>query len=155
MSDNLVSGPGPPRGPVPSPGGCTASPTADELLSIDSYRCGHAAVVVVAGEIDMLTAARVTDTLLAQLNSRPEVMVVDMDGVRFLSSMGLAALALTERVARERGVELRVVATSRATLRPLEITGMSSELVVHASREQALAGSGGTGPDSVPAPRTS
>ena len=155
MSDNPVYGPEPPREPGSPHGRCTADPTADELLSIESYRCGHAAVVVVAGEIDMLTAPRVTDALIAQLSPRPEVMVVDMEGVRFLGSMGLTALALTERVARERGVELRVVATSRATLRPLEITGMSLELVVHASREQALAGSGGSGPDSVPAPRTS
>lgn len=112
-------------------------------------------MVVVAGEIDMLTAERVRETLIAQLSPRPEMMVVDMEGVCFLGSMGLTALALTARMAREQGVELRVVATSRATLRPLEITGMAAELAVYASREQALAGSCGSGPDSVPAPRTS
>lgn len=158
LSDAPVSGSGSPREAGVSYRGCTAEPTADELLSIESYRCGNAAaaaVVVVAGEIDVLTAARVQETLFAQLSPRPEMMVVDLEGVCFLGSMGLTALALTERVAREQGVELRVVATSRATLRPLEITGMTAELVVYASREQALAGSCDSGPDSVPAPRTS
>jgi anti-anti-sigma factor len=125
------------------------------LLSIQSYRCGDAVVVVVAGEIDMLTAARMQETLVAQLWPRPETVVVDLEGVCFLSSMGLTALALTERVAREQGVQLRMVATSRATLRPLEITGMASDLAVYPSRAKALAGGSGIGPDSVPAPRTS
>ncbi|MBV8993981.1 MAG: STAS domain-containing protein, partial [Pseudonocardiales bacterium] len=85
----------------------------------------------------------------------PELMVVDLEGVGFLGSMGLTALALTERVAREQGVELRVVATSHATLRPLEITGMATDLAVYASRAEALAGCFGSGPDALPAPRTS
>jgi anti-anti-sigma factor len=155
LSDTPVSGSGPPREPGLSYRGCTTEPTADELLSIDLYRCGDAVVVVLAGEIDMLTAERVQETLIAQLSPRPEVMVIDLEGVCFLGSMGLTALALTERAAREQGVELRVVATSRATLRPLEITGMAVELIVYASREHALAGSRGSGPDTVPAPRTS
>ena len=156
MSDTPVSGSsGPPREAGYSYRGCTAEPTTDELLSLESYQCGAAVVVVVAGEIDMLTADRVQETLIAHLSSRPEVMVVDLEGVCFLGSMGLTALALTERAAREQGVELRVVATSRATLRPLQITGMASELVVYASREQALDGSCGSGPDAVPAPHTS
>jgi anti-sigma B factor antagonist len=108
-----------------------------------------------AGEIDMLTAARMQETLVAQLWSRPETVVVDLEGVGFLSSMGWTALALTERVAREQALQLRIVATSRATLRPLEITGMASDLAVYPSRAKALAGRSGIGPDSVPAPRTS
>jgi anti-sigma B factor antagonist len=111
--------------------------------------------VVVAGEIDMLTAARMQETLIAQLRPCPKMMVVDLDGVCFLGSMGLTALALTQRVAREQAVELRLVATSRATLRPLEITGMACDLAVYPSRAEALADGSGSGPDPVPAPRTS
>lgn len=150
MSEIPVYGCGAPR----EPGSCTADPTADELLRLESYRCGEAVVVVVAGEIDMLTAARMQETLIAQLSPRPELMVIDLEGVGFLSSMGLTALALTERLAGEQGVEVRIVATSRATLRPLEITGMASDLAVYASREDALAGRFGSGPDALPAPRT-
>ncbi|MFN2535777.1 MAG: STAS domain-containing protein [Pseudonocardiaceae bacterium] len=150
MSETPVHGCGAPR----EPGSWTADPTADELLRLESYRCGEAVVVVVAGEIYMLTAARMQETLIAQLSPRPELMVIDLEGVGFLGSMGLTALALTERLAREPGVEVRIVATSRATLRPLEITGMASDLVVYASREEALAGRFGSGPDALPAPRT-
>jgi len=53
------------------------------------------------------------------------------------------------------GVELGLVATSRVTLRPLEITGLAGDLAVHPSRAEALAGGSGGGPDSVAAPRTS
>ncbi|MDQ3824424.1 MAG: STAS domain-containing protein [Actinomycetota bacterium] len=149
MSETPVYGCGAPR----EPGSCPADPTVDELLRLESYRCGEAVVVVVAGEIDMVTAARMHETLVAQLSPRPELMVIDLEGVGFLGSMGLTALALTERLAREQGVGLRVVATSRTTLRPLEITGMASDLAVYASREEALAGLFGSGPDALPAPR--
>jgi anti-sigma B factor antagonist len=154
LSDTPVSGSGPQRGPGYLYRGCTADPAADELLSIKPYRCGAVVVAVVAGEVDMLTAAQMQETLIAELTPPPEMMVIDLEGVCFLGSMGLTALALTERAAREQGVELRVVATSRATLRPLEITGMAGDLAVYASREEALAGSSGAGPDTVPAPRT-
>ena len=146
LSDSPAYGSAAPR----EPGGCATDPAADELLRLESYRCGEAVVVVAAGEIDMLTAARMQETLIAQLSSRPALMVVDLEGVGFLGSMGLTALALTERAAREQGVELRVVATSRATLRPLEITGMAADFAVYTSRADALAG----GPDALPAPRT-
>jgi anti-sigma B factor antagonist len=150
LSETPVYGSGAPR----EPASCTADPTADEMLRLESYRCGEAVVVVVAGEIDMLTAARMQEALFAQLTPRPELMVVDLEEVGFLGSMGLTALALTARAAREQGVELRVVATSRATLRPLEITGMASDLAVYASREEALADRFGSRPDALPAPRT-
>jgi anti-anti-sigma factor len=150
LGDTPICGSGAPG----EPGSSAADPTADELLRLESYRCGEAVVVVVAGEIDMLTAVRMQDSLMAQLSPRPELMVVDLEGVGFLGSMGLTALALTDRVAREQDVELRVVATSRATLRPLEITGMSSDLPVYASRDEALAGRFGSGAEALPAPRT-
>jgi hypothetical protein len=48
-----------------------------------------------------------------------------------------------------------VVATRRATLRPLEITGMAADFAVYASPEEALAGGSSSGSDALPAPRTS
>jgi anti-sigma B factor antagonist len=128
------------------------STVVGELLSLEVQCRGPATVVIATGEIDMLTADRLRETLIAQMNSSSELLVVDLDGVGFLGSMGLTALALAQRVALERGVELRVVANSRATLRPLQITGMTADVAVYASRTEALAGHGGEGPDPCSAP---
>lgn len=114
------------------------------LVRLESHRYGNKIVVTVAGEIDLLVADRLRKTLMEQVSARPEVLVVDLDEVRFFGSTGLTALALTQRAASEGGVDLRVVATNRSTLRPLQITGMTDELAIYASRRDALAdGSGG------------
>jgi anti-sigma B factor antagonist len=150
-----VAGSGSSQEPGSSQGGFTADPAAaGGQLRLESCRYSQAIVTTVEGEIDLLVADQLRDALIEQINACPEIMVVDLEGVRFFGSTGLAALALAQRAAHERGVDLRVVATSRTTLRPLQITGMVSELAIYASRNDALAGCSGAGPDPVPAPRT-
>ncbi|NMH99501.1 STAS domain-containing protein [Pseudonocardia acidicola] len=117
-------------------------------------REGDAVVVVVGGEIDLVTGARLGDTLTAELTAGPKVLVVDLEQVRFFTSVGLTALALAQRMAQERGVDLRVVATTRTTLRPLQITGMVDDLAIYPSRTDALSGCSGAEPGSVPPQRS-
>lgn len=154
LSDAPISGSGPPENAGSAHRGGTVD-SAEGLLSLESYRCGDAVVVTVAGEIDMLTAAQMQEHLTAQLSACPEVVVVDLEGVGFLGSMGLTALALTQRAACEQGIDLRVVATSRATLRPLQVTGMAADLAIYPNRTEALAGCSGGGEELLPAPRSS
>lgn len=153
MNDIPIPGFGLPRELGSPPGDCVADTVAGELLSLESQCCGKAVVVIATGEIDMLTVARLREELIAQIKVRPEILVVDLEGVGFFGSMGLAALALAQRAAQEGGVDLRVVANSRATLRPLQITGMTADLAVYASRTAALADSHDGGPDPFPVPR--
>lgn len=128
--------------------------SAGEILNMDILPCGEAVLVVVSGEIDVVTADRLNATLTAAADEGPKILVVDLEKVQFFGSTGLTALALTQRAARERGVELRVVATSRSTLLPLRITGMMDSLAVYASRAEALAGCFGEEPSSDPSPTT-
>jgi anti-anti-sigma factor len=65
------------------------------------------------------------------------VLVVDLSGVDFLGSAGLTALVAAYEEAGSRTV-LRVVATSSATARPLQLTGLDQEIPVCAGREEAL-----------------
>lgn len=109
-------------------------------MTLDVLDAGEAVVVAVGGEIDLVTAARLEQALASAVAARPRVLVVDLDGVEFFTSVGLTALALVQRAAAERHIELRVVATGRATLRPLEITGMLDDLALYPSRAEALAG---------------
>lgn len=121
-------------------GAPVADRAADEVMALTVRRRGNAITVLVGGEIDLVTAARLTDALTAAVAAGPEVLVVDLDQVEFFTSMGLTALALAQRAAREQGVDLRVVATTRATLRPLQITGMADDLALYPSLGDALAG---------------
>lgn len=111
-----------------------------DLMSLTVERYAGAIAVVVGGEIDLSTAARLNEVLTAQIGAGPEVLVVDLDEVLFFTTVGLTAVALAQRAAQERGVDYRVVATTRATLRPLQITGMADDLALYPSRAAALAG---------------
>jgi anti-sigma B factor antagonist len=91
--------------------------------SLTQPRAG-AAVLAVTGEIDTLTAPpleQAVQDLLARHGSA--VVVVDLSGVTFLASSGLAVLIRGAHAAARRGTRLRLVAGSRAVRRPLEVTG--------------------------------
>jgi anti-sigma B factor antagonist len=112
----------------------TASPIAIDTASIEG-----GVIIAVAGEIDLLTADELTEALATEV-ARHALVVVDLTEVAFLSSSGLAALALAHRAAQEAGHVLRLVAGNRVTLRPIQITGLADQIAVFASLPEAVAG---------------
>lgn len=114
-------------------------PTEDRI-TILVRREGDGVVVVVGGEVDLSTGARLNQTLAAEIATCPALIVIDLDQVTFFTSVGLTALALAQRAALERNVEFRVVATGRAILRPLQITGMADDIAIYPTLTEALAG---------------
>ncbi|MGC7094769.1 STAS domain-containing protein [Amycolatopsis lurida] len=106
-------------------------------LTVRTERLGATVLVVVGGEIDLLTAPRVREAGAEALAERPARLVLDLTGVVFLASAGLEAMISLHEAAGD-AAELRVVAGGTATLRPLEITGLTDVLDVYRTREEAL-----------------
>jgi anti-sigma B factor antagonist len=130
----------------PQAHGLSISPDAsadvveESLLEVHVQRGEGLTTVRVAGEVDLGTAARLRTILADELAAKPSTLVIDLDQVSFFTSLGLTALALAQRDAQERNIDLRVVATTRATLRPMQITGMIDDLAVYDSYAAAIAG---------------
>ena len=80
--------------------------------------------VTVVGEVDTFTAPVLRASLDTQLEQSPTALVIDLCGVQFLGSAGLAVLVETQKSARARDVGLRLIANTRAVTRPLEVTGL-------------------------------
>jgi anti-sigma B factor antagonist len=100
-------------------------PTPDDLVALDVRRSGGSVRIVASGEIDSSSAPqfrRTLETLLAEPGLSE--IVVDLAGVTFLDSAGLCVLASAHRRIKGRGIQLRVLASSRAVIRPLQITGL-------------------------------
>jgi anti-sigma B factor antagonist len=97
-------------------------------------------VLEVRGEIDTLTAPAFTAAAEELLTAPGEVLVMDLTEVRFLASSGLAVLISAAHRAEERGIRLRLVVTSRAVRRPLEITGTAALFDLHSDPESAYGG---------------
>jgi anti-sigma B factor antagonist len=80
----------------------------------------------VDGEIDTATAPRLQaglDEALDTADAEGSRVVVDLTGVTFLASSGLAVLIGGARRVTALGGRLRLVAASRSVTRPLQVTG--------------------------------
>lgn len=96
------------------------------------------ALLKVSGEIDMLTSPILRQGIAEQLGAERARLLVDLDGVDFLGTSGLAALVEARSAAEEQHVELWLVCTNRQVLRPLEIAGLTSLFRIGASTAEAL-----------------
>jgi anti-sigma B factor antagonist len=102
----------------------TLDPLEGDLIAFDVATTGSTARVSAAGEIDSSTAPQLRARLDEVLDSGAAELVVDLGEVTFLDSAGLCVLAAAHRRAADRAVRMRVLASHRAVIRPLEITGL-------------------------------
>ena len=107
-------------------------------LTVSVHWLGRTVVLAVAGELDMSTAPELSQAISLALGKNPRRLVIDLALVRFMACAGLTALLDGHRQAFP-GTDLRVVANTRATWRPLQITRLRETLAIHSSRAEAVA----------------
>jgi anti-sigma B factor antagonist len=112
----------------------------DKTITVTQSDLGAAAIVHVAGEIDMATSGTMAEHVLGRLAERPATLVIDLSGVEFLGSAGLGVLIEASHNAQEAATTFRIVATAPPVLRPLEISGLLDVLPVCRSLSEALRG---------------
>jgi anti-sigma B factor antagonist len=111
---------------------------AEQVIDLDVDRRGDTVIVRVGGEVDMLTTPMLSACLIEQLQTDPAMLVLDLRGVGFLGSSGLAALVTARDEAGNRGVTLRLVSADHAVLRPLTATGLTDLFDIYPDLETAL-----------------
>lgn len=110
-----------------------------ELLTVQIDTRGSAVVVAVRGELDLATVP-VLRARLDEVGERPAPLVVDLSGVRFIASAGLALLVDLQRRCEERGVTLAVVATGGVVPRAIQVTALDQVFPVYPTVDEALGG---------------
>lgn len=116
-------------------------PADESLLGLDTREVPGALILTVTGEIDVLTTPRLQVAVSKCLERADELLVVDLTGVSFLGSHGLAALvgAAQESAQGRNKAPLRLVVDSnRPVVRPLEVTGLDDVLALYHSVDDAL-----------------
>lgn len=106
-------------------------------LSVTVQWREQAAVLSVAGEIDLVTAPEFEDVVRGLLDDLPQLLVVDLRKVSFFCSAGLQVLAAAHQRLGER--PLRVVSDSTVTTRPFTTTGLDSWIGLFPTLDRALA----------------
>jgi anti-anti-sigma factor len=95
--------------------------------------------VSVAGEVDLATAPMLRDRLLTALRDQsPEVLVVDLAGVRLLDCSGIGALIGVRNAALQAGCQLRITDPQPIVRRVLEVTGLLGILTAPIEQPQRL-----------------
>jgi anti-sigma B factor antagonist len=100
-------------------------------------RRDEAVVLSLAGELDLYNAEEVRGALLDACAGKPDVLVVDLEEVRFIDSTALGVLIeARSRMADRSG--FRLAAPGLETRRALEVSGLDRHFVVHETVADAL-----------------
>ena len=93
-------------------------------------RRNGAVVVSLAGELDLYNAEEVRGALLEACAGEPQVLVVDLEEVRFIDSTALGVLIEARSKLADRN-GFRLAAPGLETRRALEVSGLDRHFVVH------------------------
>jgi anti-sigma B factor antagonist len=117
----------------------TGHDASSAAYNIESSDREDARVLQVSGEIDILGAPALHSAVMPALEA-VELVVLDLSGVSFLGSSGLAVLVEARERAQRCDHKLRLVCTTRIVLRALEATGLRELFVIAPDLSTALKG---------------
>jgi anti-sigma B factor antagonist len=105
-------------------------------MELHAGECDRPSVVALRGELDVAEAASVA-AALATVAGGDRAVIVDLAGLEFIDSSGVAALVLVRAQARRAGGDLLLAAPRDQVTRVLTLTRLIDVFSVHASVEQA------------------
>ena len=115
-----------------------AVPTQAPNCVITERWVDRTAVVSASGDIDMLSAPALEESIRTALDKDPVALVVDFSAVEFLASAGMGVLVAVHDDAAP-SVGFCVVADGPATSRPLQLVGIADIVQVYPTLDEALA----------------
>jgi len=98
-------------------------------LDIESRQSADGAAVVVRGEVDMATAAKLRDVLNGLVDDGYTRIVLDCRGLAFLGSSGIGVLIAVRKRLGPQGT-LTLEAPPAHVRKVLELTGVSEHVVI-------------------------
>jgi anti-sigma B factor antagonist len=120
------------------------------FMELITRECDGQVVVSLRGELDVADAASVA-AALARVAACTRQVIVDLEGLEFIDSSGLAALVRARKHARLAGGDLLLAAPQRQVLRVLAVTRLADVFSVHACVEDAAGRPGRSAAAATPA----
>lgn len=108
---------------------------------IDSEQAdGGIAIITVDGELDLYTAPRLKEQLLAVIGDGTLKIVIDMAGVHFIDSSALGVLIGGVKRLKPNDGRMVLVSIDENVNWIFQITGLTSVFDIYGTRDEALTG---------------
>lgn len=122
----------------PEESGSRPRPDGDRVgVELRTVRDG-VLIATIAGDLDYVVTPRLRRRLAGSVDAAVSVLVLDLDGVTLLSAAAMETLLELDHLASSFGCEVRVVASTRAVLRPLTLLRLDRRLRLRASVAEAV-----------------
>ncbi|MGH2863815.1 MAG: STAS domain-containing protein [Solirubrobacteraceae bacterium] len=108
-----------------------------QQLKIVSRCDGVRAVLSLAGELDLATAELLEQAM--QGLAGESMVVLDLEGLKFIDSTGLRGVLAASERCRERGQEFAITPGSQQVQRLLGVTGVGKHLRIVAAGDEVVA----------------
>ena len=108
--------------------------TAPPVLDVDVEHVDEACVIRIQGELDIATAPTLESVLLHAMESAAPSIVLDLQRVSFIDSMGLRVLVWAAKESSQDGDRLRIDCGSGPVRRTMDVTSLARSLPLTAGR---------------------
>ena len=111
-------------------------------MEISAEREGTLLVVKAGGRLDSINAREFDDAMRSAISESDQVVIIDLENVSYVSSVGLRVILLTAKTLRQRSAKLLICSLSEPIREVFEISGFDKIIPIHANRVQAQASIG-------------
>ena len=109
------------------------------MITFDTTVANGATTVIEAtGRLDMVAAPKLKALIQSAVTKGETPVVIDLSGVTFMDSTGLAVLISGLRVTRQAGSDLRIAGATSQVLSVLQMTGIDRIIQPYANIDEAL-----------------
>jgi anti-anti-sigma factor len=109
------------------------------MLSIETDNRQSISVVKVKGRVDSETAPELDDVLIKLLQANRNQIVLNLQGVDYISSAGLRAVVKAYQAAKKSGGDVRLASVSTPVEVILRTVGMMQMLQMYPTEQEAMA----------------
>ena len=95
-------------------------------LTIDKEESPDGSLIRVVGEVDLYSSPELRKAILKAVPSAERGLAIDLEGVTYIDSSGVATLVEGLRSAREHGTGFALVSPSPAVMQVLELARLDS-----------------------------